>query len=1353
MKLSFACTLATIISVVAFVAIFAMTALIYDKVVTDPATRSVAEANAAPRQAPQELAGNLPTVGSNLQQGNQALAAFRRPRFGTGKPTTSPSTSSVDESRARPRIPSFRNSGFRRTQSTTDTTVPVTNVPASQVNFQGPTSSSVASAGFAAELDPGLATDETRTSNEKTDKITDDKEARDLPTLELIETEQMTAEELFPDSGHEVASTNGNGDENEFFELGITSPLPSGNSTEGKFRPTNPAVAGDDSLNLSDNVEWLRSLGDNSANPGASTTRVDQREHRTLPNALTNGQETTNQSPAMLTKQDNKPQDFYGQPTTPPRNKSFNESIEAAMESVVPPIVTGDTQGTGSRSVEVMPTKNEIGSEATPNPSIVSNQDVAELLEPVTTDEGALMSPLTNSPARISDEDAPPALEEFAETKAKDDSTFLAELNVSEDVVDNQRSSQFEPAIEQNPPADPAASFDSPDQDLSDANSLDAVATSEDEATDILTAPTNGGEVSRDQEQVADRGSQSNQTSDRQSERPEVDNDIPVAQPIRKAQQAAKPKQTKAEIVGWPLPDSLMPELDQLEKFETTAEWASVTRQAFETLNEFEIGDPVSKAWLDHCEKLAEQLSQFSRNLTTSSTSYHGSAVYMAKIAYQIKRRIDIWQAVHQAAVRNVAEKPEFTGRVIAQQIGNRTREINFAQQVDPYWRDYLMLESAKEIFADPDSSPLKYRAISQKILARATSDSLNAQQLEYAQNVIGNDLAEVLRGVASGQVLLGQFLVDLEKHEATPSSGSRARLNNHFQNYYWSREPNVQEISERIDDHYRNANMRIEFSQRLINSMIPNQATSIQQPVSDRILGANVLGQSRVTNQISVQMVPDPQHLSFRLQSDGRVLSRTRAHAKGFTFNNLGNGLVKASKVIAIGQDGISTTPTSIRASSQDRLLGIQGQMDGVPILGNLTRRLAHQQQQAQGFQVKQIVEDKMGREFKSRIDLEVQKGVERAKTWFQANVLSPLHSMELEPTVVQLQTTSDAAVVRYRLAALDQIAADTPRPNSQPGSLASFQLHRSVANNITNRIHINRETFTPREFMDHLNMLLGRNDLSIPPEQDRPDVTFGFASRDAIQLDFVDGMLEITLRIKKLQIGKRSRLKNLIVTARYSPVAYGQNIALGFDEDFGLQVEGRLNVADQLTARTIFSSLFKPDFRFELLPPEVANHPAARDLVISQLILSDGWLGVSLNSPASQANENDQASQNGRPYAYPGHEIVEQWIPRETRPRQVATQANRQQSPRRYDQSMSRSQPSQPRFARPARTGNSSARAATGNVYGVPERQSIRYDDQRKSLQAAGKFYRPTSGGQPERQRQQSASQNQNQSPRYWR
>ncbi len=710
---------------------------------------------------------------------------------------------------------------------------------------------------------------------------------------------------------------------------------------------------------------------------------------------------------------------------------------------------------------------------------------------------------------------------------------------------------------------------------------------------------------------------------------------IPAAQPrattVKETPSLEPATPEPTEIVGWPLPETLMNELEHLQKFSMTQAWAEAALQACRNLNQLELVQPESLPWIQRCAELARQLHDQATALASAQPEHHDACSYMIQVAYRMRRRAEIWSQIHLIAAQNYGQPPAIAGAGVAQLIAKRTQQLDL-DQVDPMWVNYLFLDKASEIFQEQKPNPAKHQAGARKVLARLTSSSLDETQRAYAQQLIGDELGTLLRDVATGPLDLGQLLQDIEDVEAGDSVAAKWRLNSHFQNYYWNQDPKVQVLANLLDDHYRNANLRIEFSQELVNRMIPSDATTHHQPVTDRILGANVFGQSRVTNRIQIQLVPAANRLSFRLRSNGRVLSSTRAHSRGFTFSNLGNGLVHASKIIAIGKNGIMASPTTVDATSENRLLNVQGQMDNVPLFGGLARRMAQQQHESQGLQAKQIVEYKMRNEFRTRIDEELQVQVDKASQWFNRQVLDPLQAMELEPAVVQLQTTGESAIVRYRLAALDQNAADSPRPQPMAGSLANFQIHRSAINNLINQIQINGNEFTPQQFLDHLSGLLGRDDLKIPEEQNRHDVTFAFASRDAVTVDFEAHSLAFTLRVRKIQIGTSNRWKNLIVQARYLPTAVGQRVYLRFDEDFGLRVDGRLNLADQVAVRTVFSSLFKPDLQLDILPPEIAARPAAQGLGITELLLSDGWLSVSLQETPAHGQLSDQRA-TGQP------------------------------------------------------------------------------------------------------------------------
>lgn len=512
--------------------------------------------------------------------------------------------------------------------------------------------------------------------------------------------------------------------------------------------------------------------------------------------------------------------------------------------------------------------------------------------------------------------------------------------------------------------------------------------------------------------------------------------------------------------------------------------------------------------------------------------------------------------------------------------------------------------------------------------MSRVTSTSLNDEQIRYAQQMIGEDLGSSLRDMSTGKIDLGQFLNDLESYEEGISPIADALINNHFQNFYWSRDVRVQELAAVFDENYRNANFNIQISERLINSVLPRNMT-VNEPVQDRILGAQVFGNSRVQNQISVELIPDPNRLSFRMISNGSVLSRTRAHASGFVFNSLGNAMVNASKGISIGPEGVTTLPADVEANAHSKLLNVRSRMDSVPLVGWMARQVAEQKQQQQSQQANLIVEQKLRNEFGNRVDQEIQARVDQGRQWVQQKVVDPFNAMELEPMIANMGTTESAAVVQYRLAGLDQNASNTVRPQSLPGSLVGVQIHESAINNIINRIDINGKTFTAPEFMRHVSAMLGRTDVELNAGE-YEDVKFQFASRDAVRLDFDDDHVAITLRLKKLQIGRSGLWKNLIVTAWYMPQATGLNVDMFLDMERGVSLSGQnLSFGEQLAVRTVFNALFKPEFGFPLLPAELATRPAAQGVGVTQIVLVDGWVGLSISEyhhPIGQSQSHQQ-------------------------------------------------------------------------------------------------------------------------------
>ena len=210
--------------------------------------------------------------------------------------------------------------------------------------------------------------------------------------------------------------------------------------------------------------------------------------------------------------------------------------------------------------------------------------------------------------------------------------------------------------------------------------------------------------------------------------------------------------------------------------------------------------------------------------------------------------------------------------------------------------------------------------------------------------------------------------------------------------------------------------------------------------------------------------------------------------------------------------------------------------------------------------------------------------------------------------------------------------MASNTARPRELPQSLMSIQLHESVLNNVLSRMEIAGKKFTPQQLAKHLNQMLGVDVLSGAEELDSK-VEFEFAPFDPVRLDFEGNQIQLTVNLKSLRINKGKRWKNLTAKTRYNPAARGMDIWLTKSEA-GTELSGRkkLRLPDQIAIRTVFKVLFEDRFEFPALPSSVADQLGTDALRINQFIVSNGWVGISVNEKEGQL-PHYQAARNVEP------------------------------------------------------------------------------------------------------------------------
>ena len=483
----------------------------------------------------------------------------------------------------------------------------------------------------------------------------------------------------------------------------------------------------------------------------------------------------------------------------------------------------------------------------------------------------------------------------------------------------------------------------------------------------------------------------------------------------------------------------------------------------------------------------------------------------------------------------------------------------------------------------------------------------------------------DFIKEQATDPVDIKNLLTRIDQYESLPSSFTGHYLNDQYQNLLWSGDPADQAVAAELNAHYRNANFRLAVSDRLLNRMIP-RLPSIAMPVSENVQGARVSGQSHVTNEIRVSLVPDPNRLMLSLETAGHVQSDTVARTKTFRILNQGEARFQAFKRLAIGRDGIDSSQRPVLSSSANQyVVGVESDLDNLPILGWVARKLAVKKLKEKAPETDRLFREKVETSAESQIQKELETQLVKLRQYAYQNLMQPLLSMELEPEPLQMATTKNQIVMRYRLAGRDQMAANTARPRDSGASLLSFQLHQSSVNNAIARIGLNGKTFTVQELTEHLENVFGQPIGSADAEENQRQAEFGFAPFDPIRIDFKDDRVNITLNLRTLKIEEKGKTwKNISLTVAYQLVTDGMQISM-VQDDLGTRIKGkRLRVSDKAALSTVMKVVFKKQYAVNALPKGIKEKIGGPPLEVSQLVISNGWIGVSIDDglpPIQQA------------------------------------------------------------------------------------------------------------------------------------
>ena len=586
--------------------------------------------------------------------------------------------------------------------------------------------------------------------------------------------------------------------------------------------------------------------------------------------------------------------------------------------------------------------------------------------------------------------------------------------------------------------------------------------------------------------------------------------------------------------------------------------------------------------------------------------------VHWLRVAYAISRRTAVWMPVWSLSQGQDSTLDSDSGdarlplKLSVQQVRDDLVETGDVHG----WNTFLMLD---QLLEQAKSGTAASRAIlSQRLMSRLQWHSLESEQSQWLRRESMDQLVAVIRPWAHTVVDYVALLNQLEQQEANAIDLAAVDIASAVQTLRFADNPAAVKVSEGINTHYRNANVRLAVSERFMERMIPALETT-RMPVNTRVMGARVSGVSNIESDLDIDLKPANDRWLLKLKANGHVQTDSVGRQGAVSIRTAASAKFDAASQIELTKQGLYLGNSNAKVQTSTRLRGVQTAYDGWPLVGTLVRSIAEDRYRDMAPQANRIANREAQMRIESEMDEQLETRVDEAAVTLSDMVLGPLARLQLDPCVTDMQTTEKRLLARYRVAGDWQLGAFTPRPRALSDSLMSVQLHQSALNNTLEQLIPADKAIGIRDLISKSVGIFGNSEIEIP--EDIPaDVTVQFARTRPITVEIEDGMLWLTLRVLRLRRDEGIDLTQFIVRVGYRPEVNGMNARLV--RDGHLRISGpRMAIRERLPVRAIFNKVFATSREIPLTVPRLVENPATEGLVVSQLELRDGWLAIAIS------------------------------------------------------------------------------------------------------------------------------------------
>lgn len=686
-----------------------------------------------------------------------------------------------------------------------------------------------------------------------------------------------------------------------------------------------------------------------------------------------------------------------------------------------------------------------------------------------------------------------------------------------------------------------------------------------------------------------------------------------VAPRVVESAASAKSKPTRLSLAT---PEELQQHLSALKHSPQTVFWAGRVERLVELItSEAELPGSSFAACLRELSDLGEEAMTMA-----DAAASNDQAVRLRWAGYAIERRVSGWELAHQLQERQrslMARAPGVTDEEVRMRLqtvlqGNLSTSVAENQATRNYsnrrqaWREYLMTQQLAA--ALEGDSQINRQELAHEILNRIASQRLTVAQKTFINAGAIAELGEELQAWARETADVQLLMASLEAYESERSPRLAQDIALQHQSLGQSVEPLHRKLAMQIEQKYRNANLRLAIATALMERFLPAKDPTAE-PVRDRILGAAVRGRAVTSTRLSIRTIPSDYAWQLGLQANGVVQSHTISSSGPAQLINNGATTFEGQKVITVRRHGVAVHPAVCQANASSQLVGIGTTYDDLPMIGGFIRSRAKDEYRSMQSRARVAVESRVNSRVTRQLDEQVAQELAKGEAQVREKLLARAERLGLDVTPIELRTTDSRVIGRLRLANDQQLAAHTPRNRAPSDSYASLQLHESAINNALAGLDLAGQTLTAGQLRERLQERLDFQ-AEEPIEEDE-NAEFHFAQDDPATLHFIDGKVQLVLNFDGLKV-RRLRFGAFKVHVYFQPESEGLQARLR--QTAPAQFEGRLRMASRMQLHGIFGKVLPEGRAFPLVKLPAENDPRLQGLMVTQLIIDGGWMGLAI-------------------------------------------------------------------------------------------------------------------------------------------